>query len=165
MARHREDIAKLNHIATILIDARRLYIRAANLADETDARARIERTIEERSQLLADTQQMVRSLRGKPAHEGSLLGGAHKTFLDVRAMFDRDVKAALAEVDRGENYLRDEIRNAMRDADLSAETRAFLGVALDRLVSGEQRIEGKLEEAEHMPPANRSEDAQQPTHH
>jgi hypothetical protein len=30
---------------------------------------------------------------------------------------------------------------------LSAETRAFLGVALDRAVTGEMRIEGKREEA------------------
>jgi uncharacterized protein (TIGR02284 family) len=159
------DIAALNHIASILIDARRLYHRAAHLADNVDARNRIERTIDERDHLLADVQQMVRSLRGDPAHEGSLLGAAHKAFLDVRAMFDRDVKAALAEVDRGENYLRDEIRKAMRRDDLGAETRAFLGVALDRIVSGEQRIEGKIEEIEHMPPPRDAERTQRPTHH
>lgn len=164
MARHTEDITALNHIATVLIDARRLYHRAAHLADDADARDRIERTIDERDQLLADVQQMVRNLRGKPAHEGSLLGVAHKAFLDVRAMFDRDVRAALAEVDRGENYLRDEIRKAMRRDDLTAETRAFLGVALDRIVSGEQRIEGKLEQAERMPPP-KHDGARPPMHH
>ncbi|WP_395645422.1 PA2169 family four-helix-bundle protein [Terricaulis sp.] len=149
MTATRTDIAKLNHIITILLDARRLYARAADLTHDAGARAPIEATIEERNLLLADTQQMVRELGGQPAHEGSLLGAAHKVFLDVRAVFDRDVKAALAEVERGERYLRDEIRKAMRDTDLSADTRAFLGVALDRLVSGEQRIEGKLEEVKH----------------
>lgn len=143
------DIAKLNHLATMLIDARWLYTRAAHLADEPGARAQIEQTIEERNLLLADTQQMVRTLGGKPAHEGSLMGATQKAFLDMRAMFDRDVKAALAEVDRGEHFLRSEVRKAMRDATLSADARAFLGVALDRLVSGEQRIEGGLEEVSH----------------
>lgn len=158
-----KDIAKLNHIAAILIDARWLHTRAAHLADDADARARIEQTIEERNLILADTQQMVRSLGGKPAHEGSLMGATQKAFLDVRAVFDRDVKAALAEVDRGEHHLRSEIRKAMRDDALSADVRAFLGLALDRLVSGEQRIEGKLEEVSHRAPKAR--DGERPSVH
>jgi hypothetical protein len=73
-------------------------------------------------------------------------------FLDVRGLFDRDAAAALAEVQRGEKYLRDEIRKAIRNDELSAEVRAFLGLALDRIVNGEMRVEGQVEEAEHLPP-------------
>ena len=161
MARHRDDIAALNHISAILIDAERLYSRAARMIeDDADALGRIERTIGERTLLLREFQQRVRDLRGKPQTDGSMLGVAHKAFFDVRTLFDRDLHAALAEVERGEKYLRDEIRKSMRRGDLGAETRAFLGVALDQIVSGEMRIEGKLEELEHMPPPQRPQQSE-----
>lgn len=150
MARPRADIAALNHIAQSLVDGRRLYARAARLAaDDADAVQRIERTMGERAQILSELQERVRDAGGQPQSDGSMLGVAHLAFFDVRAAFDRDLTAALAQVERGERYLRDEIRACMRRQDLSAETRAYFGVLLDRIVSGEMRIEGKLEQVRH----------------
>ncbi len=153
MASRYADISVLNHIATILIDARRLYHRAARLADDNrDVVNGIELTLGERSMLLTEIQERMRTLGEPPKPSGSMLGAAHMAFLDVRSVFDRDVKAALVEVERGEKYLSDEIRKAMRREDVSADTRAFLGVVLDRVVSGEMRIAGKREEVEHRAP-------------
>ncbi len=152
MSRHHSDVTCLNHLATILIDARKLYAHAARIADDPQVIDRIEQTMAERERLLVEIHALVTSFRGVPVTEGSLLGAAHKAFLNVRAIFDRDEKASLAEVQRGERYLNEEIRKAMRNDDLSAETRAFLGLALDRIVTGEMRIEGKLEEIKHMAP-------------
>lgn len=149
MARYRADIAALNHIAQILIDARKLYARAASFSTDADATARIERTLGERSMLLDDVRQRVADLSGKPQSEGSLVGKAHMAFFNARTWFDNDLNAALSEVARGEDYLRKEIRKCMRSDILHAETRAFLGILLDRIVSGELRIEGKLEEVRH----------------
>jgi len=151
VARHRDDIAALNHISGILIDAGRVYSRAARMTQEPDALGRIERTMGERAVLLGAFQQRVRDLRGEPQTEGSMRGVAHKAFLDVRALFDQDLKAALTELERAEKYLREEVRKAMRRDELDSETRAFLGVALDQIVSGEMRIEGKLEEVQRAP--------------
>jgi uncharacterized protein (TIGR02284 family) len=150
MPRRSADIACLNRLASILVDARRLYARAARIADDAEVVDRIERTMADRERLLTEIRSLIVSLRGAPNGEGSMLGAAHIAFLDVRAMFDRDTKAALAEVQRGEKYLREEIRKAIRNDALSAEVRAFLGLALDRIVNGEMRIEGKLEEIEHL---------------
>jgi uncharacterized protein (TIGR02284 family) len=150
MASRYADIPLLNHIATILVDARRLYHRAARLADEDrDVVNRIELTLGERSMLLTEIQNRMHALGAPPTANGSMLGAAHMAFLDVRSVFDRDVKSALAEVARGEKYLSDELRKAMRREDVSADTRAFLGIVLDRIVSGEMRIVGKGEEVEH----------------
>jgi uncharacterized protein (TIGR02284 family) len=149
MATRYADIPVLNHIATILINARRLYHRAARLADEDrDVVNRIELTLGERSMLLTEIEDRMRTLGDAPKANGSMLGAAHMAFLDVRSVFERDVKAALVEVARGEKYLSDELRKAMRREDVSADTRAFLGVVLDRIVSGEMRIAGKREELE-----------------
>ncbi len=142
------DIACLNHLANILVDARRLYSRAARIADDADVIARIDRTLAEREELLTEIRGLIISRHGQEQDTGTFLGAAHKAFLNVRTLFDRDARAALGEVVRGERYLCDEIRKAIRNDEVSAEVRAFLGLSLDRIVSGEMRIEGKLEEVE-----------------
>jgi len=153
MPRHRADIAALNRIAALLVDATRLYARAARLTEAAEAVEGIERTLGERAQLLGDIHQRVRDMDVRPSRDGSMLGAAQKAWLDVRALFERDSEAALAEVERAEKYLRDEVRRCMRREELSAETRAFFGIVLDRLVSGGQRIEGARERVERKAPA------------
>lgn len=153
MASRYADISVLNHIATILIDARRLYHRAARLADEDrDVVNQIELTLGERSMLLSSIQDRISKLGALPKDNASMLGSAHMAFFDVRSVFERDVKAALDEIERGEKYLRDELRKAMRREDVSAETRAFLGIALDRMGAGDMRIVGKREQIERRAP-------------
>jgi uncharacterized protein (TIGR02284 family) len=137
MASQYADIPALNHIIAILIDATRLYRRAVQLAGGAAAEP-IQRTLDGRQRLMADMQARVRALGGKPSGDGSMLGAAHKAFLNVRSVFDRDLNAALAEVERGEDYLATELRKCMRREDVSADTRAFFGVALDRVISGEE---------------------------
>lgn len=152
MAFH-HDIACLNRLANILVDARRLYARAARIADDPDVVERIDRTMAEREKLLTDIRSLIISLYGAgERNNGTFLGAAHKAFLNVRSLFDQDERASLGEVLRGERYLCDEIRKAIRNDELSADVRAFLGLALDRIVNAEMRIEGKLEEVEHARP-------------
>ncbi|UPT61634.1 MAG: PA2169 family four-helix-bundle protein [Hyphomonadaceae bacterium JAD_PAG50586_4] len=146
MARYRADIAALNQIAGILVDTRKLYARAARLSDHADALMRIERTMGERAEILDDVRNRVRDLSGTPKDDGSVRGAAQMVFLDLRSVFDRDFQGALAEVERGEEHLRSEIRRNMRRDELHAETRAFLGVLLDRIVSSEMRLKAPREE-------------------
>jgi uncharacterized protein (TIGR02284 family) len=153
MASRYADIPVLNHVAKILIDARRLYHRAARLADEDrDVVNQIELTLGERSMLLSAVQDRVHKLGATAKANGSMVGSAHMAFFDVRSVFDRDVHAVLAEIARGEAYLREELRKAMRREDVSAETRAFLGIALDRLGASEMQIVRKRQEIERRSP-------------
>jgi len=152
MARYRADIAALNQIGAILVDTRKLYARAARLANDPDAVLRIERTMGERADILDDIQDRVRDLSGRPKDEGSMRGAAQMAFLDLRAMFDRDFDGAVAEVARGEDHLRNEIRRNMRRDELHAETRAFLGLLLDRIVSGEMHLKAQHEEIDRRMP-------------
>jgi uncharacterized protein (TIGR02284 family) len=163
MARYRADITALNQIAGILVDTRKLYARAARLSDNPDALMRIERTMGERADILDDIQKRVRDLSGKPKDEGSVRGAAQMVFLDLRSVFDRDFQGALAEVERGEEHLRTEVRRNMRRDELHAETRAFLGVLLDRIVSGEMRLKAQREELDRG--FRPSPDLRSPLHH
>lgn len=153
MPTHSNDFTCLNHIATILVDAGKLYSRAARIADDPTVVDRIERTMAERDVMLREVRALASRVRGDRREHGSMLGVAHKAFLDVRSLFDRDTRAALSEVDRGEKYLCDEIRKAIRNQGLSSETRAFLGLMLDRVTNGEMQVQGKLDEIERTPHA------------
>jgi uncharacterized protein (TIGR02284 family) len=136
----RDDITALNHISQVLIDAGGVYQRAEAMADDPNAKGVIGGVIEERRKMLVEMRERVRAMGGKPVREGSALGGGHSVFMKLRSFFERDTKVAAAEVDRGEDFLRDEIRKAMRNDKLSAETRAFFGVALDDLVRGHDKV-------------------------
>ena len=41
-------------------------------------------------------------------------------------MFQNDTKAAVAEVERGENYLKDRFESYVADLNISADTREFI---------------------------------------
>lgn len=130
-AQHRADCEALNTIASLLIDEVTLGTRAAERASDSAARARLESTLAERRRLLADVQARVRTLRCKPTHKGTLMGAAQKALTGLRP------DTALHQVERDERHVRDAIRKCMRRENLTAETRAFLGVALDRLVTSD----------------------------
>ena len=107
----------LNRPATMLVDSRRRYARAARIADDPDVVERIDRTMAEREKLLTDIRSLIISLHGAgERNNGTFLGAAHKAFLNVRSLFDQDERASLGEVLRGERYLCDEIRKAIRAA-------------------------------------------------
>lgn len=148
----REDINALNHISQILMDAGDVYQRAEHLTDDPNAKAVIGAVREERRKMLVEMRERVRAMGGKPVRDGSTRGAGHGIFMKVRSWFERDTKTAAAEVDRGEDFLRDEIRKAMRNDKLSSDTRAFFGVALDDLVRGHEKV-SRLKHTEEAPDA------------
>jgi uncharacterized protein (TIGR02284 family) len=71
---------------------------------------------------------------------GTLLGAGHKAFLNARSAVGDDTKAAIEEVERGEDYLRDEIRKRLDEKDLTPDARNFLTAVLPRIKPGHDRI-------------------------
>ncbi|MGQ0532203.1 MAG: DUF2383 domain-containing protein [Caulobacteraceae bacterium] len=147
MAVHSPDVAALNRIAANLIDARRLYYRAMRVSGEPDTILAIQRSLDERTELLSRVQGRVRKLGGAPQTRGSALGLARTAALKLRAGFDHDLDAAIGEVARGEDCLRNEIRGALARPDLTRETTAFLAATLDGAASRE--IEAQREDLAH----------------
>ena len=85
-------------------------------------------------------QDRVRRLGDEPRTDGSALGAGHLAFMKLRAAVQEDAKAAIGEVERGEDYLRDEIRKQVRNDEVSPEVRTFLSHALDEVDPGHERI-------------------------
>jgi uncharacterized protein (TIGR02284 family) len=70
-------------------------------------------------------QAAVASAGGNPEDDGTLAGGAHRAFLNLKeAVMGRDDKAIVAEIERGEDYLKNKFETALADVDLSPAARA-----------------------------------------
>ncbi|HYE44145.1 MAG TPA: PA2169 family four-helix-bundle protein [Caulobacter sp.] len=135
-----KDTDTLNHIATILIDASKLYREAAEITDQPALQSELRTLTSERESLLTRFQDRVRRLGDEPRTDGSALGVGHLAFMKLRAAVQEDAKAAISEVERGEDYLRDEISKKVRDDEVSPEVRTFLAGALNEVDPGHERM-------------------------
>ncbi len=125
MTSNTEDSTVLNSLIATLLDSVDGYQKSAadisdpTLADKFNARAR------ERQAAVAKLQAAVATAGGTPEDESSLLGSAHRAFMDLKeAVMGQDEKSILSEVDRGEDYLKAKFEAALNNADLSANARS-----------------------------------------
>jgi uncharacterized protein (TIGR02284 family) len=72
--------------------------------------------------------------------EPSATGKAHKAFMRLSSVVEDDTKTAIAEVERGEDYLRDEIRHALDGDELTMPVRMFLAKVKDEIRPGHERM-------------------------
>jgi uncharacterized protein (TIGR02284 family) len=120
-----KDATVLNTLIATLLDSVDGYQKSAGdidnqaLAEKFNARAR------ERQSAVTKLQAAVASAGGNPEDDGTLAGGAHRAFLNLKeAVMGRDDKAIVAEIERGEDYLKNKFETALADVDLSPTARA-----------------------------------------
>lgn len=105
------------------------------LADKFNARAR------ERQSAITKLQPAVAAAGGNPEDDGTLLGGAHRAFQSLKeAVTGRDEKAIVAEIERGEDYLRAKFETALADVDLSPTARAAAEEAWQSVRAGHKEM-------------------------
>ncbi|MBC7769395.1 MAG: PA2169 family four-helix-bundle protein [Phycisphaerales bacterium] len=144
-ARSEADVAALQGLTRILIDASALYGAAAEQAqDETYAR-QLSGLSDARQSMTNLFQARVARLGGDPAESGQALGTAHRMFMDARMLGDDDTKVAVQEALRGENYLVDQMNEAKDNVALTDETRAFIDAQLPRVIADRDRLSAYAE--------------------
>lgn len=120
------EVAGLNELTRVYIDAAALYKQAADIPDDTKSLkpALLELAKEKNAQrdLLQDR---VLALGGNPAEYGEAVGTVHRGFTSLRTIVDNDTEVAIEEVLRGERYILDEINDAMTKA-ATPETKSLL---------------------------------------
>ncbi len=120
------EISVLNDLIEVTLDSVKGYEDAADQAKSEDLKAAFGNRAAERRGVVADLQDMVRARGGNPETEDSILGKAHRAFLNLKnAVMGRDDNAVLQEVDRGEDHLKSSWQKAL-DGDLSPDLRARL---------------------------------------
>ena len=126
MSKPNHDVEALEALASTLTDSINGYEEAASVAGDGAISSFLHAKAQERRQITESFRSRIASMRGKSDVSGSASAALHRRFLDLRSMFQNDTKAAVAEVERGENYLKDRFESYVSDLNISASTREFI---------------------------------------
>ena len=116
MAGNDHDIHVLNSLIKTTLDSRKGFIDAAEDAETTRFKTLFSDFAQDRADTAALLQAEVRRLGGNPEDDSSFIAAAHRTFMNLRELFSaRDDKAIIAEVERGEDYIKGKYEEALLD--------------------------------------------------
>jgi uncharacterized protein (TIGR02284 family) len=130
------DIKVLNELIMTTLDSAEGYSEAAKDAENPTFKNLFSRWAQERQNVAQELQSEVRILGGDPETAGSLLGSAHRVFLNIRDSLSKGDKGVVAEVERGEDYIKAKYEAALDDTELSDHIRPALDRAYDSVIQG-----------------------------
>ena len=141
MVNFNHDISTLNSLIATTLDSVDGYREAADRTEDARFGQIFRVRAQERQTVVADLQAQVRMLGGDPEDDGTLLAGAHRMFLDLKAkVTDADDKAIINEVERGEDYLKEKFESALADTQLSPATLAVVRQASQSVRAGHDQM-------------------------
>ena len=132
------DIKILNSLITTTIDSANGFERSAEDAKAGTFVALFRDFAEQRRRVVTELQQIVRGLGGEPNDDGSLKADLHRRWVDLRAALSGGGgdKAIVAEVERGEDYLKGKYDEALADTELSETAREAIRTAYQSVRAG-----------------------------
>jgi uncharacterized protein (TIGR02284 family) len=134
------DVTVLNTLIATTLDSMKGYREAAENSENPQHKQFFSQMSEERSQVASDLQAQVRALGGDPEMDSSTAGAAHRGWVDLKsAITGRDEQAIVNEVERGEDYIKEKYEAAMKDDELSAESRGKLEQCFASIRKGHDR--------------------------
>lgn len=116
------DTSTLNDLIATTFDSVDGYTEAGKNSESERFTAMFnDRAVERRSVIAALRSEVIR-LGNEPEEDGTVFGGAHRMFLNLKSVVTgRDEKAIVNEVERGEDHIKAKFEDAMADTDLSPE--------------------------------------------
>ncbi|WP_114954619.1 PA2169 family four-helix-bundle protein [Sphingosinicella terrae] len=134
------DITVLNTLITTTIDSANGFERSMEDADAARFKQMFGEFAQERRQAVGQLQERVRTLGGTPNDDGSLKADLHRRWVDLRdAISGGGDKEVIAEVERGEDYIKGKYETALQDNQLSPETLAVIRDAYQSVRAGHDR--------------------------
>ena len=120
MASTQHDLDILNNLIEVTLDSAHGYEDAAKDTRNPYFKTLIGKRAIERKQVTAELQTEVRrQLGGKPAHEGTSAGKAHRTFMNLKAAITGSDKGIVNSVEAGEDHIKKQYDEALADQALS----------------------------------------------
>lgn len=129
------DIRTLNSLIETTIDSADGYEQAAASEKAGDLAQTFRQFASERRSIVAELRTHVVRLGGTPEDDGTLLAAAHRQFLKIRTAFDNDTRAAVNEVERGEDVIKAKYEWALKE-ELSPEVRQAIQRAYESVRAG-----------------------------
>jgi len=145
------DTSKLDDLITAIIDSARGYENAAEHADAERYAGFFREMAGERRGVAADLQAASRALGGTPSELGSAAATLHRRWEDLRTALGGGDEAIVKEVERGEDYLKEEFERVLADERMSVEALEAVRAAYQSVKRGHDsasRMKHALETAE-----------------
>lgn len=133
------DISKLDDLIVTTIDSIRGYEHSADHAAAGRYADFFRSMAAERRNVVARLQAASRDLGGTPAEYGSVAAAVHRRWEDLRRVLGGGDEALVQEVERGEDYLKEEFERAMHDHNLYPDTRALVAECYESVRHGHAR--------------------------
>lgn len=127
------DAHVLQGVARLLFNQVSLYAHAAAIADGPELRKELGEAQLERSRLLDEVHAKIALAGAERPDHGTAIGAVQKMLLNIHSYAEEDDRAAILEVERGEDFLRDQITKRLAQDELTPHTHNFLRVVLSRL--------------------------------
>jgi uncharacterized protein (TIGR02284 family) len=135
------DIRTLNGLIATTLDSVDGYDEAAKDAENSRYVQLFTARAAERREVVAALRGEVTRLGGNPEDDGTVLAGAHRAFLDLKAAITgQDDKAIVNEVERGEDHIKAKYEDALKDDELSPDTRAVIERAYGSVRAGHDEM-------------------------
>jgi uncharacterized protein (TIGR02284 family) len=117
------DISVLNGLIATTIDSAEGYREAADDAKNPSFRSMFTTRAEKRREIAGELKGQVRSLGGEPEDDGTVLGSAHRVFLNLKNALAGSDQSIVNEVEAGEDHIKAKYETALSDRELSVPVR------------------------------------------
>lgn len=119
-------VSKLDDLIVTLIDSIKGFEHSAEKAEAARYKGFFLEMAEDRRRAVTRLQETSRAMGGTPADYGSTAATLHRRIEDLRVALGGGDKAIIKEVERGEDYLKEEFERALKDDKLSASAMAVV---------------------------------------
>lgn len=134
------DIAKLDDLIVTTIDSIYGYEHSAKKAEAARFADAFTDMASQRRQVVLDLQAQSRALGGTPNDFGSTAATIHRRVEDLRVALGGGDTAIISEIERGEDYLKEEYERALADTRMSDETRSIIQTAYTSVRKGHDLV-------------------------
>lgn len=132
------DIKSLNTLIETTLDSAFGYYEAAK--DSSRYAPMFQSRADERREVATNLQQQVRALGGEPEDDGTVMGAAHRMFVNLRNTIAGGDKAVVDEVERGEDHIKAKYEDALKDSDITPTTRQVIQAAYTSVKTGHDQM-------------------------
>ena len=117
------------------------FQEAAEHAEAASLKTLFQGRAAQRAKLATELETKISELGGQPRERGSVGAALHRTWLNVRdAVTGRDDYAVVAEAERGEDVAISNYQDALNEADLPSDLRAFVQNQYDQVKASHDEI-------------------------
>jgi len=140
MSDNTKDVMVLNTLLSTVYDSIKGYEESSRDVDSSQVKTLFHEGAKERVEVAHILRDEVVRLGGDPTDSPSMLGAAHRAFMNLREMVSaREDKAIIEEVERGEDYIKEKFEAAIGNTDLSPTTLDVVQRAYTKVKAGHDR--------------------------